>query len=214
MANGNGNGDASGRTYPPYPTSRPLVNVPGCPPSIGVPPEGFAGSPLADAQAFAVLSNVPPPGSMWFMWGGTWVQAGGGQPYHSYLTELTIPAGYIAVIIHVGIGDSFEFSGDLFINGAPHPVISDFSSVTSTYDEVNPPGASTTTQRIYALATFFDGATPGIGACINCATQPFVIDENMNVRVRLRAHLAGGAKRTTFLLWGYYAVKPAGMKVT
>jgi hypothetical protein len=201
------------RTTAPYPAMRPLANDPGCPPSIGIPPD-LMQSPLADAQAFAALSNVIPPGSQSFMWGGLYfADIAGGQPYHSYLTDLTIPAGYIAVILHVGIGDSFQWSGDLFINGAPHPIIHDFSSVQSTYDEVNPPGASVTTQRIYALATFFDGATPGIGAALNCQSAPFVIDENMNVRVRLRAHLAGAAKRTSFLIWGYYALKPNGIKI-
>jgi hypothetical protein len=213
MSNGNGNDPINKRpTF--YPSSRQLDNDPGCPPNIGLPPEWLENSPLANAQVFAALSNIIPPGSMWFDWGGEYfADIAGGQLYHTYLTNLTIPAGYVAVVLHFGIGDSVRWSGDLFINGAPHPILRDFSSVRSTYDEVNPPGASTTSQRVYAVATFYDGATPGIGAVLDLRQSPVIIDENMNVRVRLRAHQAGAATRTTLSCWGYYAIKPPGVKI-
>lgn len=187
---------------------RPLDNAPGCPPNIGIPIDV---SPLSDPQIFATLSKLPIPGSNWFQWGDYWKQAGAGQPYHSYTTDLFIPAGVVAVILQAGFESATDAVYDMYLDGAPHPILSAWGNYTSVYDEINPPGATTFTGRATAMATRTDGAVSGVPTGIVFQPNPLVIDEGVNVRVRQRCHVV--SKTTYAAILGYYAPKPTGVRV-
>jgi hypothetical protein len=187
---------------------RPLDNPPGCPPNIGIPIDV---SPLSDPQIFTDLVHLSIPGAGWFQWGGYWKQAGVGQPYHSYTTDLFVPTGAVAVILQAGFESATDAVYDMYLDGAPHPLLSAMGNYTSTYDEINPPGATTFTGRATAMATRTDGAVSGICYGLTFQPNPLVIDEGVNVRVRQRVHVVN--KTTYGGIWGYYAPKPTGVRI-
>jgi hypothetical protein len=189
-----------------YSPVRPLDNAPGCPPNIGVPIDV---SPLSDPQIFATLSKLPIPGAGWFCWGGYQRSAVGA--YHLYTTDLVVPPGTMAVVLQVGFsGQGADCRMDVYLDGVPHVILSAVSNYTYTYDEINPPGATTFTGRLNALART-DGAVAGTKGLIIFQPNPLVIDEGVNVRVRQLTHAV--PETTWAAIWGYYAPKPTGVRI-
>lgn len=192
------NGD--NRSWSVYPKNLHYTNAPECIPNLG-PPDAFARL-LSNIQALGVVVHSQPEGTSTFCWSGSWLQLGGGNPYHSYVVNVTVPAGVMAVLCWAGFDNITDAVYDLFVDGVPHPILNNVGNYTSVYDEVNPPGAATVTNKGNCLGLTDAGVT-GITMSMDFKPTGLVFPSGVNVGLRHRVHVA--AKQTSSVLYGYFA---------